>query len=412
MKNKLLYITLVVLTLLLLSLYFIMRPKVIPIQLNAVSFSTLPGWKSASLQRSFSAFQTSCKVFLKSNPDKFVGSELIDLKVRDWLPACHAAMALQPPYTNDQIRSFFQTWFNVVEFHNGKPVKGLFTGYYMSALKGSLTKTKRFHVPIYGLPDDLISINLGLFDPELKHKRIVGRVAEKHHFIPYYTRADIDKGALKGKAPVIVWVDSEIDRLFLEIQGSGVIELPDGSPLYIGYSAQNGAAYTAIAGVLIKQGVMTRDNASMQRIRKYLEAHPDQIRPVLHHNKSFVFFETVKSSDAFGSQGTVLTPGYSMAVDLKWVPMGTPVWLSTTRPDLHTKNNRPFRRLMVAQDTGGAIRGPVRGDVYWGAGDKATSIAGRMKNPGVYWMFLPKKPQIEQLTNQPNEQTDWLPVGL
>ncbi len=397
MKNKSFYIMLVVAILLLLPLFYFLRPKVTPIQLNAVSFSSLPGWTSANLLQSFSAFQTSCKVFLKSDPEKSVGSEFIDLKARDWLPACHAAMELQAPYTNDQIRNFFQTWFNVVEFHDGKPVKGLFTGYYMSSLKGSLTKTKRFHVPIYGLPDDLISINLGLFDPELKNRKIVGRVVDKHRLVPYHTREDIDKGALKGKAPVLVWVDSEIDRLFLEIQGSGVIELPDGSPMYIGYSAQNGAPYTAIAGVLIKQGVMTRDNASMQRIRKYLEAHPKEISPVLHHNKSFVFFETAKSSDAFGSQGTVLTPGYSMAVDLKWVPMGTPVWLNTTRPDLHTKNSRPFQRLMVAQDTGGAIRGPVRGDVYWGAGDRATSIAGRMKNPGVYWMLLPKKPQIEQV---------------
>lgn len=397
MKNKSFYtlVMVVVVILSLLPLYYLFRPKVTEIQLNAVSFSSLPGWASAKLQKSFSAFQTSCKVFLKSDPDKSVGSEFIELKARDWLPACRAAMQLQTPYTNEQLRDFFQTWFNVVEFHDGRPVKGLFTGYYMSSLKGSLTKTKHFNVPIYGLPDDLIAINLGLFIPELKNRKIVGRVVDKHRLVPYYTRADIDKGALKGKAPVIVWVDSEIDRLFLEIQGSGVIELPDGTPMYIGYSAQNGAPYTAIAGVLIKQGVMTKDNASMQGIRQYLEAHPEKIRPILHNNKSFVFFEKEKTSDAFGSQGTVLTPGYSMAVDLKWVPMGTPVWLNTTRPDLHTKHSYPFQRLMVAQDTGGAIRGPVRGDVYWGAGDKATSIAGRMKNPGHYWMFLPKKPAGE-----------------
>lgn len=393
MMNKLRYSILAVFVLLLIfSVYYVIRPKLAKIQLNAVPFSSLPGWNKAQLLPSFQAFQTSCKVFLKSDPDKSVGSEFINLRARDWVPACQAAMSLKTPYTNKEIKAFFETWFNVVEFHDGKPVKGLFTGYYMSSLKGSLTKTKQFNVPIYGLPDDLVSINLGLFDPSLKNKRIVGRVVDKHRFVPYHTREDIDHGALKGKAPVIAWVDSEIDRLFLEIQGSGVIELPDGSPLYVGYTAQNGAPYTAIAGVLINQGVMTKDNASMQRIRKYLDAHPEQIRPVLHHNKSFVFFETERTSDAFGSQGTVLTPGYSMAVDLKWVPMGTPVWLNTTRPELHTKNSRPFQRLMIAQDTGGAIRGPVRGDVYWGAGDKATSIAGRMKNPGNYWMFLPKKP--------------------
>ena len=325
------------------------------------------------------------------NPDKTVGSEFIDLKARDWLPACQTAMQTNAPHTRKQIKNFFQTWFDVVEFHDGKPVQGLFTGYYMSALKGSLTKTEKFNVPIYGLPDDLVSMQLNLFDPTFKNRKFVGRVVGKHRFIPYYTRAEIDKGALSGKAPIIAWVDSRIDRLFLEIQGSGVIELPDGSPLYVGYVAQNGAPYTAIASILIKQGVMTRDNASMQHIRRYLDAHPEKISPVLNQNKSFVFFEKSKQSEAYGSQGTTLTPGYSMAVDLKWVPMGTPVWLNTTRPELRTEKTHPFQRLMIAQDTGGANRGAVRGDVYWGPGKKAASIAGKMRNPGQYWMLLPKK---------------------
>ncbi len=393
MKIKLHYIAVVVYVLVLLTVFFLWKPKpkVTEIQLNPVSFANLPGWKKGDLRPSFTAFQTSCKVFLKMNPDKTVGSEFIDLKARDWLPACQTAMQTNAPHTRKQIKNFFQTWFDVVEFHDGKPVQGLFTGYYMSALKGSLTKTEKYNVPIYGLPDDLVSMQLNLFDPTFKNRKFVGRVVGKHRFIPYYTRAEIDKGALSGKAPIIAWVDSRIDRLFLEIQGSGVIELPDGSPLYVGYVAQNGAPYTAIASVLIKQGVMTRDNASMQHIRRYLDAHPEKISPVLNHNKSFVFFEKSKNSEAYGSQGTTLTPGYSMAVDLKWVPMGTPVWLNTTRPELRTEKTHPFQRLMIAQDTGGAIRGAVRGDVYWGPGKKAASIAGKMRNPGQYWMLLPKK---------------------
>lgn len=374
-----------------LSFYYFWKPKVTEIRLNPVTFSKLPGWDKANLLPSFSAFQISCKVFLKQSPDKAVGSDFIELSARDWFPACEAALADTAPKTPTAVMDFFQKYFEVHEFHDGKPVQGLFTGYYMSSLKGSLTKTKQFNVPIYGLPDNLVSIQLNLFDPAFKKRKIVGRVVDQHRVIPYYTRKEIENGAIKGQAPVIAWVDSRIDRLFLEIQGSGVIELPDGSLLYVGYTAENGAPYTAIAGVLIKQGVMTRDNASMQHIRSYLDAHPKEIRPVLDQNKSFVFFETSKKSEAYGSQGAPLTPGYSMAVDLKWVPVGVPVWLNTTRPDPRQDKTHPFHRLMIAQDTGGAICGPVRGDIYWGVGKKATSIAGRMKNPGQYWLLLPKK---------------------
>jgi len=392
------YITITVVILLLISLilYFLwkLKPKVTEVQLNPVSFSVLPGWKQGDLRPSFAVFQRSCKVFLKMNPDKPVGSELIPLTASAWFPSCQIALQPNAPKTRQQIKKFFQTWFDVVEFHNGQPVEGLFTGYYMSALKGSLKKTDKFNIPLYGMPEDLIAAQLNLFDPDLKNKKIVGRLVDKHRLVPYYTRAEIDNGAIKGKAHVIAWLDSRIDRLFLEIQGSGVIELADGSPLYVGYAAQNGAPYTAIAGVLIRKGVMTRDNASMQHIRRYLEAHPKEIRHVLNQNKSFVFFEVSKTSDAFGSQGTTLTPGYSMAVDPSWVPMGTPLWLNTTRPANHSDQMLPFQRLMIAQDTGGAIRGAVRGDVYWGPGHRAESIAGRMKNPGKYWMLLPKQSVI------------------
>ena len=165
--------------------------------------------------------------------------------------------------------------------------------------------------------------------------------------------------------------------------------MPDGGNLYVGYSAENGAPYTAIAKVLIDKGVMTKDNASMQHIRKYLESHPSQIDNVLNKNKSFVFFKAQKAKDALGSQGVPLTPGYSLAIDKKWVPMGAPIWLNTTSPDKKAEKDNKFQRLMVAQDTGGAIKGMVRGDVYWGAGEKATTIAGMMKNKGHYWLLLP-----------------------
>lgn len=338
-------------------------------QYRQVQFSDLPGWTKGQFVKSLRTFQTSCRAFLKQDPERVVGTSQIDLKAGDWHPACQAAVKLKSG-NEESARLFFEKWFSPVEFYNKKPVKGLFTGYYMPMLKGSLKKTSEYSVPLYELPRNLVTVDLGLFLPKLKHKKIVGRVAG-NKIVPYYTREQINKGAIKDQANVIVWIKSPIDRAFLEIQGSGIIELQDGTKMYVGYDGQNGAPYTAIAGVLIKKGIMTHDNASMQRIKKYLEAHPKQIDTVLNQNKSFIFFRKLSLDGALGSQGVALTPGYSLAIDRKWIPMGTPLWLSTTRPDNKNPDaNKPMQRLMIAQDTGGAIRGKVRGDVYWGGGRK------------------------------------------
>ena len=368
-------------------LWLTMSPKEVPLRYRQVPFSQLPGWDAVDVKKSLAAFQLSCRAFLKQNPDKFVGSDVFDVTVKDWHPACRAIASLSS--SNEDIKAFFQTWFVPVEFFQKKPVSGLFTGYYMPLLQGSLTPTKKYHVPLYGMPRNLIRIPLGLFDPKLKNRTFFGRVVG-HRMVPFYTREEINHGAIRNVAPVIVWLDNYVDRSFLEIQGSGLVQLRDGSLLAVGYEAQNGAAYTAIAKVLIDKGVMTRDNASMQRIRSYLALHPDELHSVLNQNKSFIFFSLLAKNAALGSQGVALTPGYSLAVDRQWVPLGTPIWLNTTRPYQHTDRQKPFQRLMIAQDTGGAIKGVVRGDVYWGAGEQATAIAGRMKNPGHYWLLLPR----------------------
>ncbi len=385
MKNKLLYIILIVVVLLIGFLLWTSKPHKLGIR--KASFAQLPGWKATNTKKSFIAFQTSCKAFLKQNPEKLVGSEYMDLQVKDWLPACNAAMAINAD-SKAETQLFFQKWFTPVEFFDNRPVQGLFTGYYMPLLQGSLTKTDEYNVPLYGLPKKLVTADLELFDTKLKNRKIRGRV-QNNKLLPFYTREEINKGMIAKFTPVIVWLNSSIDRSFLEIQGSGIIKLRDGSQLVVGYAGENGAAYTAIAKVLIDQGVMTRDNASMQHIRKYLEAHPEQIDRVLNQNKSFVFFEILRNKAALGTQGVPLTPGYSLAIDRKWVPLGAPVWLNTTRPDHKSDQQKIFQRLMVAQDTGGAIKGVVRGDVYWGAGERATHIAGKMKNPGHYWVLLP-----------------------
>ncbi|ASQ46049.1 murein transglycosylase A [Legionella clemsonensis] len=390
MKRKLIYsfLTAVVVIAGLSVWWFWSQPKPLPLALRQGSFEQLPGWNRANVKKSLETFQISCKTFLRQNPEKLVGSHHLHLKAKDWQPACQAALTIKP-ITNKKAKEFFQQWFSPVEFYNNRPVQGLFTGYYMPLLYGSLTKTEKYNVPIYGVPSDLVTIDLGQFDPSFKHKKLVGRVAG-HKIVPYYTRAEINKGMIKKKAPVLVWIDNPIDRVFLEIQGSGIVQLPDGKQIYLGYAAQNGAPYTAIAKVLIDKGVMTKHNASMQAIKRYLMAHPKEMHKVLDQNKSFVFFELLSHNAAYGTQGVALTPGYSLAIDLKWIPMGTPLWLTTTRPDRRSDDQKPFQRLMIAQDTGGAIRGLVRGDVFWGAGKRATYIAGHMKNEGHYWLLLPQ----------------------
>lgn len=363
-------------------------PEPSKIDLKAKEFNDLPGWDKSDPRVSLKAFKTSCKAFLKQHPEKPVGSKHISLQAKDWQPICKAARLIDDQ-SQHAAKHFFETWFSPVIFHDKTPVNGLFTGYYMPLLKGSLTKTKQYSVPIYGVPSNLIAVDFGRFDSDLKHhRRAFGRVKNKS-IIPYYTREQIVNGSIDNVAPIVAWIEHRVDRQFLEIEGSGVIELDDGKKVTVGYAAQSGAPYTSIAKILIDKGVLTKDNASMQRIRKYFKDNPDQIDTVLNQNKSFVFFDRHPREEALGSQGVPLTPGYSLAVDRKWIPMGVPLWLSTTRPDQQA-HETPMERLMIAQDTGGAIKGPVRGDVYWGTGDEAIFIAGHMKNRGYYWLLLPK----------------------
>lgn len=333
------------------------------LSLTQVSFEELPGWDTADVKKSLLAFQLSCKTFLKQKPSSSIGSRHIKLKAGDWHPACRAALALDF-ITEDTARSFFEKWFHPLEFEQKKPVHGLFTGYYMPQIEGSLKKTSRYSTPIYGLP--------------------------KNKGQTYYTREQIDNGVLKKKAPVIAWIHSPIERLFLEIEGSGVIQLNNGKNIYLGYAGENGAPYTSIGKVLIDKGIMTKDNASKSSIIRYLETHADKANSLIHKNKSFVFFENLKKPAAVGARDTTLTPGYSLAIDKQWIPLGAPLWLDTKRPDIQKNNEKQFQRLMIAQDTGGAIRGFMRGDIYWGSGKIATFLGEHMKNEGQYWLLLPK----------------------
>ena len=389
MKKPIIYPFFVVLTSILVFCTLWFSPKKITtLTLKESTFNQLPGWTTAPVKQSLTAFQSSCKTFLKQNPSHSAGSQHLAFQVSDWQGACKAAMTIRPN-SNTAAKTFFETWFAPVEFYKKKPVRGLFTGYFMPELRGNITKTNDYKTPIYGLPSNRITANLGLFNPTLKNKRITGRVQEQR-LLPFYTREQISRGALRGKAKVLFWVNSPIDRLFLEIEGSGAVKLDDGKTIYIGYAGENGRPYQSIASILIKQGVLTHDNASSAHIKKYLNAHPSKIDSILNQNQSFVFFRKLPTNAAIGAQGVPLTPGYTLAVDREWIPYGTPVWLNTTKLNEKDKTKQPFNRLMVAQDTGGAIKGIVRGDVFWGDGKKAAVIASHMQEEGRYWLLLPR----------------------
>lgn len=393
MKKKYALSATIIFMLIAIALMFLRHSHTQDISLRQAGFNRLPGWNNADISKSLAAFQNSCKTFLRQNPENAVGSQQIHMKVKDWQPACRAAMSINP-VSEALARDFFQTWFTPVEFYNKQPVSGLFTGYYLPLLHGSAVETAEYNVPIYGMPANMMTLNPSDFAGTLKQKLTVRIEGSK--ILPYYNREAINNGAIKDKAPVLVWVNNHIDRLFLEIQGSGIVKLTDGRKMYLGYAGENGAGYTAIGSNLIKRGVMTRKTASMQGIRTWLEAHPEEILPVTNTNKSFVFFRILNHSAAMGAQGINLTAGYSLAVDRKWIPLGTPMWLDTTRPSTQSERPEILQRLMIAQDTGGAIKGVVRGDVFWGAGERATYIAGKMKNQGHYWLLLPRH-RIAQL---------------
>lgn len=356
--------------------------------IKARSFSKLPGWQSTQALESLHTFQLSCQHVLKQKPERPVGNRWFGLQAKDWQPPCAAATALKTE-SETIAKQFFETWFQPMEFINDHSISGLFTGYYLPTVSASLTKTDDYSVPVYGIPSNLIQINLNDFDKTLPPRQLMGRL-KNQRITPFYSREEIDQGAIADVAPVLAYLRNPIDRLMIEIQGSALLNLTDGKQIHLGYAAQNGLPYTAIGRVLIERNILPAKKVTMQSIRAYLENHPEEQADIIHKNRSFVFFQVLEEQGAFGTQGTQLTQGYSLAVDPEWVPLGMPVWLTTTYPDPHSDTQHPLHRLMIAQDTGGAIKGTVRGDVYWGNGADAAAIAGKMKSSGRYWLLVPK----------------------
>lgn len=358
--------------------------------LKEASFDRLPGWAHDAQGQAVIALQRSCAQTLKRNPGDEFGVGGFAGTVGPWQDIC-GDLNEAVPMNDKQARAFFESHFTPYEMLGANGADGLFTGYYEPTLHGSHRKHDRFIIPIYSRPNDLVNINLGAFKPDLAGEHIVGRVDKDNNVVPYYDRAQIDDGALKGKHDEIVYVDSAVDAFYLHIQGSGRIVMDDGSIVRVGYAAQNGQPYTAIGKVLVQRGALTKDNVSMQSIRAWLEAHPKEAADVMDIDRSYVFFRKLKGDGGpfdgpIGGEGVSLEPGRSLAVDKKMVPYGVPIWLDAQDPD----GGANIQRLMLAQDTGGAIVGAVRGDFFWGSGEEAAHKAGLMKSKGHAWVLLPK----------------------
>ncbi|MEQ8389945.1 MAG: murein transglycosylase A [Thalassospira sp.] len=360
--------------------------------LRPVTFADLDGWQSDDMRPAIRAFARSCKAMSRRDDDKMVGPDVRMGTIGQWRNSCETAVSLDvDSLRKEDARAFFQSDFRPYLSGNGTKPEGLFTGYYEPELRGSLTKGDQFQTPIYLKPDDMVSIDLGDFRDDLKGTKLVGRLSGSS-VKPYFDRAEIENGALSGRNLEMVWVDDAVDAFFLQIQGSGRVVLPDNSVLRVGYAATNGHPYFAIGRELIERGALTRETVSLQTIQKWLHDNPDEADAVMNTNASFVFFHPLKTDPddpnggPLGSQGVALEPGRSLAVDRRFHAMGVPVWLETRDP---MNLDRKFNRLMIAQDTGGAIRGPVRGDIFFGPGDDAALFAGHMNRSGQKFVLLP-----------------------
>jgi len=351
--------------------------------LAAVPFADLPGWSEDRVTEAIPPLLKSCARRLAQPVDAKVGPNGIAGTVADWRAPCAEAARL-PPNDNNAARGFFTRRFDAFRAGDNDRSEGLFTGYYEALLEGSRAKGGAFASPVMRRPEDLVMVELGLFRPAWRGERIAGRV-DRGKLVPYPSRAEIEGGALDANRLALFWVNDPIDEFFLEVQGSGKIRLRDGTLVNVGYDGQNGHPYVALGKLLVERGQLAKDQVSLATIKAWLRAHPAEGRKLMDENPSFVFFRELKGEAPLGAEGAALTPGRSLAVDREFLPLGIPVWLDVRDGD------DTIRRLVIAQDAGGAIRGPVRGDLYWGFGAEAERRAGAMRAHGSYYLLLPKE---------------------
>lgn len=358
-------------------------------ELTPVSFSDISGWSGDDHLAAFETFIRSCDKILKVHLSR-EKSGTADVPEHPLTRVCQAAIELGSLNDASAARDFFEQNFTPYRY-SGDGLAGFVTGYYEPELAGARKKSDSYGVPVYGVPDDLVQ----LYPDEERAKRNDEMTAGRRvagEIQPYFDRKAIEQGALEGRELEILWLADPVDAFYMHIQGSGRVALEEGGPVRLSYAAKNGHSYTAIGGILIEQGEIAREDMSMEAVRGWLADHPDEARELMWQNRSYIFFrELPHDPDApgpEGAQGVPLTPLRSLAVDTSIHDAGTPVWVDA--PDLALGAKAGFHRLMVAQDTGSAIRGPQRGDIYWGSGDEAGAIAGRTRHAARFTILLPK----------------------
>lgn len=370
--------------------------------LETSSYDQLPGWREDKVAEALPALLRSCDRLLRGPDERAVGRGAVGGTVADWRQPCteisgFSETAVGPASRDQALRDLVEKLFVPFKVYYGDKDSGLFTGYYEAELRGALFPGGDYTAPLYKRPDDLVTVDLRHFDEDLTGKRVAGRV-ENGRLVPYHARDEIDAGVIDGANLELLWADDPIDVFFLHIQGSGKVLLPDGSTMRVGFAGSNGLPFVAIGRLLIDEGYVSRDKASMQSIRAWLRNNPDKATELMQRNPRYIFFRKIEGEGPIGAQGVALTPRRSLAVDPSFIPLGAPIYLDTTWPGSSASNPRPLRRLMVAQDTGSAIKGPIRGDFFWGAGEPALAEAGRMKQRGSYYLLLPKAVAVRRAT--------------
>ena len=360
---------------------------------TAVPYSQVPGWNQDHPAQAMPAMLLTCARLQLSPPDTALGGSgtaaALGGQAGLWGRVCADAKAV-PPGDDAAARGFFERDLQAYAIGAGGG-QALFTGYYEPEVAGSRTRTGSYQTPLLGRPNDLVQADLGDFSPSLKGTTVSGRVTDGR-MVPYYDRGDIDRGALDRQRLPLLWLSSPVDLFFLQIQGSGRVRLPNGQVVRVAYAAKNGRPYVAIGKLLSDRGDIPADQVTMQSVRAWLVAHPAEGRQVMEENPSYVFFRLLDNVDPNqgppGALGVPLTPGRSLAVDRKTLPLGAPVFIATTDP----LDGSAMQKLMMAQDLGSAIDGPLRGDIFFGWGPDAEARAGRMQGRGSAFVLLPKAP--------------------
>ncbi len=368
--------------------------------LSAVGFDKLPGWQQDHPAEALPVFLANCRAMAAAPAEQALGGQG-EAAARGgngaaWRPVCAAAASV-PAGNDGAARTFFETNFQpyaVSDSGDAAAAQGLYTGYFDPEVTGNRSPGGTYRVALLGRPGDLVQVDLGDFTDDLKGRSISGRLQDGR-LLPYYDRAQIEGGALARRRLELLWLADPIDAFFLQIQGSGRVDLPGGKVVRVTYAGQNGRPYVPIGRVLADRGEIPLDQVSLQSIRAWLMAHPAQAAEVMNQNPSYVFFREINElrpdQGPPGALGVPLTPGRSVAVDRAFVPLGAPLYIATNDP----LTGAPLQRLMLAQDLGGAIRGPVRADIFFGWGKDAEERAGKMRGHGSEFLLLPRAPGVQ-----------------